>query len=71
MQLQQKQPLKSNKMDTGNPKRCLRCEGIMVHQKFYGPQEHFWGWRCIRCGDIIDSLILENRGRVAMRQLRI
>ena len=40
--------------------RCHRCEGAMIYQKFYGPQEHFWGWRCILCGDIIDQTILEN-----------
>jgi hypothetical protein len=34
----------------------------MVYEKFYGPHEHFWGWRCIFCGEIIDPVILENRG---------
>jgi hypothetical protein len=33
----------------------------MVHQKFYEPEGQFWGWRCIFCGDIVDSIILENR----------
>jgi hypothetical protein len=33
----------------------------MVYEKFYGSQEHFWGWRCIFCGEIIDPVILENR----------
>jgi hypothetical protein len=70
MQLQEKQPLKFNKMDAGVPMRCHRCERIMVHQKFYGPHEHFWGWRRIWCGDIVDSLILENRHPVATGQLR-
>ena len=43
MQLQEKQPLNANKMDTGNPKRCHRCESIMVYPNFCGPHEHFWG----------------------------
>ncbi len=40
---------------------CYRCHSKMVYEKFFGPHEHFWGWRCIFCGEIIDELILENR----------
>jgi hypothetical protein len=32
----------------------------MVYERFYGPDEHFLGWRCILCGEIVDQLILEN-----------
>jgi hypothetical protein len=71
MQLQEKQPLNSNKMNKGNPKRCHRCESIMIYEKFYGLQEHFWGWRCICCGDIVDSLILENRDSIAVGAPRL
>ena len=42
--------------------KCHRCSNHMVYEKFYGPHEHFWGWRCIFCGEIIDPVILENRG---------
>jgi hypothetical protein len=35
----------------------------MVYERFYGPDEHFFGWRCILCGEIIDQMILENRQR--------
>jgi hypothetical protein len=38
----------------------------MFHQKFYGPHENFWGWRYICCGDIIDQIILENKGSIAV-----
>ena len=41
--------------------RCHRCGGIMVYEKFYGPHEQFFGWRCIFCGEIVDEVILENR----------
>ena len=41
--------------------RCHRYSEIMVHQKFYGPEEPFWEWRCINCGEVFDSVILENR----------
>ena len=40
---------------------CHRCGGIMVYEKFYGICEHFFGWRCISCGEISDPVILENR----------
>ena len=35
--------------------------GAMVYDKFYGPHEHFWGWKCLICGEIVDPVILENR----------
>ena len=41
--------------------KCGRCLGEMVYEKFYGPHEHFWGWRCVFCGEIIDQVIMENR----------
>jgi hypothetical protein len=33
----------------------------MAYENFYGLQEHFWGLRCILCGEIVDQLILGNR----------
>ena len=41
--------------------RCHRCNGIMIYEKFYGDCEHFFGWRCVVCGEIVDQVILENR----------
>jgi len=41
--------------------KCHRCCSTVVYKKFYGPQEHFWGWRCTLCGEVIDQVILENR----------
>jgi hypothetical protein len=34
---------------------CHRCSGIMVQEKFYGIEELFLGWRCIYCGEVIDT----------------
>jgi hypothetical protein len=34
---------------------------MMVYEKFFDPHEHFWGWRCILCGEVVDQVILENR----------
>jgi len=41
--------------------RCNRCGGMMSCEEFYGHWQHFFGWRCIVCGEIIDRVILENR----------
>jgi hypothetical protein len=41
--------------------KCYRCGSAMIYEKFYGPHEHFLGWKCIFCGEIIDQVILENR----------
>ncbi len=70
MQLPERQSLKFDEGGTDDSKRCHRCESIMIYEKFYGPHEHFWGWRCICCGDIVDQIILENRNSMAPRQLR-
>jgi hypothetical protein len=43
--------------------KCHRCGSVMVYKRFYGLDEHFFGWRCILCGEIIDQVILENRQR--------
>jgi hypothetical protein len=43
--------------------KCYRCGSMMVAEKFYLWHEHFSGWRCIGCGEIVDPLILENRTR--------
>ena len=48
--------------------RCQRCEGKMVYEKYYGDGEHFWGWRCLCCGDILDRIILENRGPTSFKK---
>ena len=33
--------------------KCHRCGSVMVYERFYGPEEHFLGWRCIQCGEIL------------------
>jgi hypothetical protein len=46
--------------------KCSRCGGTMIYDKFYGHNEDFWGLKCIICGEIIDSVILENRELMRM-----
>ena len=48
--------------------KCHRCGSVMICEIFYGPDEPFWGWRCIKCGEIIDQVILENRQAGTGRQ---
>ena len=50
--------------------KCHRCGSAMVYESFYGPDEHFSGWRCVLCGEIIDQVILENRQTKTGRQDR-
>lgn len=33
----------------------------MIYEKFYEHYGHFFGWRCVVCGEIIDQVILDNR----------
>ncbi len=51
-------------------KKCFRCNGLMIYDKFYGPHENFWGWKCLNCGEIVDHVILENRGLIRTDQER-
>jgi len=46
--------------------QCQRCNGVMVNERFYGPGDPFWGWRCMLCGNISDPIILENRSQCAI-----
>ena len=49
--------------------KCYRCGNGMFYEKFYGPHEHFWGWRCLICGEIVDPVILENRQLMSAGQV--
>jgi len=41
--------------------KCNRCDGVMIYEKIYYENEHFWAWKCVYCGEYIDQVILENR----------
>jgi hypothetical protein len=55
-------------MDTLLLTKCLRCRGAVIYDKFYGPHDQFWGWKCLICGEIVDPVILENRELMRARQ---
>jgi hypothetical protein len=40
---------------------CQRCNGPMSFEKFYADNDGFFAWRCLLCGDILDSVILLHR----------
>lgn len=47
--------------------RCVRCCGLMVRDHFYDLLNDsgylsIRGWRCVNCGNILDPLILRNKG---------
>ena len=71
MKLPERVPVKSNKMGLDDRLRCHRCGGIMAYEKYYGVEEQFFAWRCICCGDIVDRIILENRGAMAVAPLQL
>ena len=41
--------------------RCVRCGGLMVSESGLELVVH----RCVQCGERVDSVILQNRGRGA------
>ena len=46
---------------------CLRCDGLMVHEKFedldglWSGDHEFTGWRCLNCGVIVDPVIAAHK----------
>lgn len=53
---------------------CPRCSGLMVREWFYDfhGDMPFQGARCVMCGEILDSLILEHRaGKPKQRRLSL
>ena len=45
---------------------CQRCQGLMIEDHFIDMEEggrHLWlcAWRCLNCGDVVDSAIMRNR----------
>jgi len=56
--------------------RCTKCEGLMVPDDLIDMRESYhpmWmrGWRCVACGDVVDSLILHHRMIQAAGALRL
>lgn len=52
---------------------CLRCDGLMVHEKFedldglWSSDHEFTGWRCLNCGAMVDPVIAA-RKRITLSQ---
>lgn len=46
-------------------RRCERCGNLRVQvpfEKHTSGLHWLWGWRCLACGDFIDSVIVRQRG---------
>jgi len=45
--------------------QCPKCKGLMIYEKFMDMAESthyfFYGWRCISCGNIVDTTIIANK----------
>ena len=44
--------------------KCDRCDGLMVFDRIYGPDEAIFDlpiWRCLNCGATVDPLVLQKR----------
>jgi hypothetical protein len=42
--------------------RCSRCSGLMVAE-WYQDLSDYTAQRCVQCGEIVDPVILKNRGQ--------
>jgi uncharacterized Zn finger protein len=48
--------------------RCPRCNGAMVYERFQDMLDMFYAWRCLNCGEIMDSVVVRNRGAAGKSQ---
>jgi len=55
-------------MSRRDDKRCPRCNGAMVYERFLDMLDMFYAWRCLNCGEIMDSVVARNRGRRGNRR---
>ncbi|MDA0739334.1 MAG: hypothetical protein O2999_09205 [Nitrospirae bacterium] len=69
----QTSPLVSDGMHQGeqNSFPCTRCGGLFIRESLFDlydqtGQMRRWALRCVQCGDVVDSLILENRTRAEL-----
>ncbi len=42
--------------------KCPRCNGLMIYERYQDIMGVFDAWRCVICGEILDEVVLENRG---------
>ena len=49
-----------NSLPVRSTDRCLRCDGFMVPEWDHDLMGNT-GQRCVQCGDVVDSVILQNR----------
>jgi len=49
-----------NSLPVRSTDRCLRCDGFMVPEWDYDLMGNT-GQRCVQCGEVVDSVILQNR----------
>lgn len=46
--------------------KCPRCNGLMVQARMSDLRKETGellseGWRCVNCGEVVDSVVLKNR----------
>jgi hypothetical protein len=42
------------------PMNCHRCGDAMVLKKFFDYGGYYWGWKCARCGEMNDQIVVQN-----------
>lgn len=43
--------------------QCPRCKGRMAAERYYDFVRSFDAWKCVYCGEVVDSIIVANRAR--------
>lgn len=59
-----------------NIQACTRCAGLLIREGLFDLFEDTgnmrrWAWRCVQCGDIVDSLILKRRKGIDLPALNV
>ena len=67
-------PTRLDKLSSGTRSICSRCRGLLVKTFCVSPEEGIAAFeievmKCLQCGDLFDSTILENRWRSEHHQI--
>lgn len=48
--------------------RCVRCLGMVTIERIFTREGAMVMSRCVYCGDLVDAMVISNRGRSSARR---
>lgn len=57
--------------DMDHPVNCPKCRGYMYSERFADFALTFFAWKCINCGTVVDTGIIENKNGQHVNQMNL